>query len=780
MSIWSGMTTLGVQLQLKFYSLTGSVVGTSSSVTTTLNQTGWNRITVTGIAPAGAAFAIPQIVTQAATTSATTLQATAWQLEQSASSTSFATSGGWNQMWQGFVERWPQRYDKNGKYGLIDITAVDALAPLSQLTFANAIATYMDQQGPQYQFDLAAVGSAPDKPAGKAFPDLNGSGVGLDLVGSAITTGVSISSANQLGTLWNADGPVITLSNNQASSQGNAANASYLQWANSSGKTVTLPSAGWTRMICFRTGVTPGTGSTYTLSTLWAVTAGGFLSGTGDQSGAYLYIDSNGHVALNVKNSAGTALGVINTSIFVCDNDWHCAVASLSSDGKTIHVTVDGVYWFNTSSTGVASSTYTQDAVGTLIEDGGVDTQPFNGDLAWIAQWNTELSVNAQLDITLGFSSGWTGDSNPSRFNRILSLASFHPGSITNLSYVGSNAILGSISINGRSPLDVLQECADTECGQFTIDRNGNPSLHGQLWRWQQSQPKVTFGESVTSGEVPYKADITFEQDPAHLYNDIQVTCDGSQDLTSANALQEVQDATSQANYFPQTLQKTLNPQLVQGGLNVASYLLSQYKDPHTRLSGLSVDCASNPSALPALVNLNFADLVQVNRRPAEAPMKSLSCFIEQVSWSGDDTGKNLVASFQMSPASQYKYGIISATWGQLTAGIAAGVSTITVGKLNNVNLIAAQYVIPANYQMTLGFGTANAETVTIQSVQVVSAGYTSVQLTLASPTTKSHSASDYLCDIEPGNITLPPVGSYPTCFDNSSLTGGTQPLIGF
>jgi hypothetical protein len=780
MSIWSGMTTLGVQLQLKFYSLTGSVVGTSSSVTTTLNQTGWNRITVTGIAPAGAAFAIPQIVTQAATTSATTLQATAWQLEQSFSPTSFATSGGWYQMWQGFVERWPQRYDKNGKYGLIDITAVDALAPLSQLTFANAIATYMDQQGPQYQFDLAAVGTAPDSSTGKAFLDLNGTGVGLDFVGSGITTGVSISSTSQLGTLWNTPGPVITLSNNQASSQGNAANASYLQWAKSTGKAVTLPNGGWTRSICFRTGVTPGTGGTYSLSSLWAATAGGFITASGDRSGAYVYIDSNGHVGVNIQNSSGTSLSASASTTFVCDNNWHCAIVSLSADGKTLHLTVDDVWWFSTSGASVASGTYTQDVIGTCITDGGVDTQPFSGDMAWVAQWNSELSVNLQLDIGNAFATGWSGDLNGSRLLRIMSLANFQPGSGVGSRFVGSLATLGGITINGRSPLDVMQECADTEVGQFTVDRNGSPTLYGQLYRWIQNRPKVTFGENATAGEVPYQADITFEQDPAHLYNDIQVTCDGSLDLTDANTLQEAQDSTSQANYFPQTLQKTVNPQLVQGGLNVADYLLSQYKDPHTRLSGLSVDCVGNPGALPAVVGLNFADLVQVNRRPAEAPMKSLKCFVEQVSWSGDDTGKTLVASFQMSPASQYQYGIISATWGQLTAGVSAGATTITVGKLNNANLIAAQYVIPKNYQMTLGFGTANSETVTVQSVQTVSAGYTSVQITLASPTANSHSVNDFLCDIEPGNITLPPVGSYPTCYDNSSLTGGTQPLIGF
>jgi hypothetical protein len=79
---------------------------------------------------------------------------------------------------------------------------------------------------------------------------------------------------------------------------------------------------------------------------------------------------------------------------------------------------------------------------------------------------------------------------------------------------------------------------------------------------------------------------------------------------------------------------------------------------------------------------------------------------------------------------------------------------------------------------MTLGYGTATAETVTVQSVQTVTAGYTTVQLTLTAPTTKSHTAGDVICSPIPGGITLPPGGTYPTCFDAPGEFGNT--LIGY
>jgi hypothetical protein len=780
-----GMTSLHAELKVQWYGLSGNLIGASFGPSVALT-TSWQRVTLSGTAPAGAMFGLVLVLNDDAITATTTIRTTGWQFEQSASPTAYAYPGNWNQMWQGFVERWPQRYDKNGKYGLINLTAVDALAPLSQTTLGYVMPQALSQTQPanlQAAYTLGATSSSPDAPGKSAFLPYAGtqSSSALDIIGSNINTGVSISSATSLGTLWNSPGPVITLTNNQASSLGNNAGATYLRpWNGSS--SVTLPSSGWTRLIVFRTSVTPGTGGTFTESTLWSATAPGFQSGSGDQSGVQIGIYSGGNAVYKYQNSSGTNLFFQTGGINLCDGNWHAVFAALSADGKTAYVVADTVFSSNSASVSVGSSTYTADAIGTLLttNGSGENTQPFNGDIAYFAQWNTYLDPNTAIDLAKGFTSGWTGDTNATRAGRIVSLSGFKAGAYANFRFVGSQASMGGLSAVGRSPLDILQESADTEVGQFAADRNGVPTLYGQLWRWMQSQPRVTFGENATAGEIPYQADITFEQDPAHLYNDIQITCDGSVDLTNANALQEVQDATSQANYFPQTLQKTVNSQYVQGGLNIANYLLSQFKDPHTRLSGVSVDCAGNPNALIMLVGLNFADLVQVNRRPVGAPMKSLACFIEKISWSGDDTGRSLVASFQMSPASQYQYGVISATWGQLTAGVSAGATTITVGKLNNTNLIAAQYVIPPNYQMTLGFGTANAETVTVQSVQTVSAGYTSVQITLASPTANAHSANDYLCDVEPGNVTIPPTGSYPTCFDSSSLTGGTQPLIGF
>ncbi|MET7982517.1 LamG domain-containing protein [Streptomyces sp. NPDC005281] len=778
-----GMSSLGLQLRMQFYSLTGTLLGSATSSATSIT-TSWARLNCAGTAPAGAAFAVVSIATTATTTSATTVRATGWQLEQAAAATGWAGSGSWVQLWQGFVERWPQSYDKNGKYGLVDVTAVDALAPLSQLTYQNVMPGYASAIQPgnlQCLYDLAAPGASPDVPAGSAFLPYAGAQVGtggLDIVGANIVTGASITSTSDLGTLWGVPGPVTTLSSNQAAALGTSAGATYLAPWDGTDRLM-LPNGGWTRVICFRTTNQPGTGGRFNTATLWAATGPGYITGSGNQSVASLEIYNTGQLSIKLQNAGNTASCYVLNPVSVCDGNWHCAVISLSSDGKTARLVVDGVFSSPTAAASMGSSTYTVDAIGAMITTNGENTSPFNGDIAFFGQWNTELDAVSEGEMTRGFALGWSGDAVSTRIARLLSLAAFHPGSAASFSYLGSQGTLGAMDLNGRTALDAIQESADTENGQFSADRNGNPSLHGHLWRWIQNTPVATFGENLAGGEIPVKDDIKFEQDPAHLYNDIQVTCDGASDATDVTRMREVQDATSQAAYFPQTLTRTINPQSVVTGLGMANYLLSLYKDPHTRLQTLTVDLAHSPSVQVKVSKLNFADLVRVMKRPTLAPAKQIDGFIEQMEWSGDDTGAVLQLRAQISPNSQYRYWIISAAWAALTTSPASGVSVITVGPVSGNNSIAAQAVIPAGFTMVLGYGTANVETVTVQSVQTVSAGYSTVQLTLAAPTTKSHTAGDVICSPLPGS-TLPPGGSYPSCFDAAALFGGTSPLFGF
>lgn len=766
-----GDTSLPLQAQIGWYDLTGTFLARTTG-TTTATSTAWTRLTAAGTAPTSAAFAVASLGLAGATTAQTVVRATGWQLEQATTPTAWTGPGAWHQLWQGFVESFTQRYDQNGKYALTDVTGVDSLGPLSQLTLGPVMPDSLALTTPQWWFDLA-------NPVGTEFADNGGSSAVLDIVGAAITTGASITSTTTAGTLWNVPGPVVTLTNDQAATGGNTSGGTYLQPVADIGQ-VLLPSAGgWSRMICFRTTHLPGSSGSYSLATLWAATNDGFLAGSGTaQDGAYLFINADGHVALNVQKSDGTSLVATNPAVGVCDGDWHCAIASLSPDGTTATVTIDDTIWHNSAATD-QHGIYTRDAIGTLLVGSSINTQPFNGDLAYFAQWASELDGPTRDALARGFARGWSGDSIAGRIDNILTVAGFHPGSGITYRFIGSVGNLGSTTTNGQSPLQLIQTAADTENGQFVIDHNGTPTLYGHTWRWKQSTPRLTFGEDTAGGEIPYNADITFATDPAHLYSDVQITCSGAADATDTNQVQTASDATSQDTYFPQTLSRTINPQTVADGKNIADYLISQYKDPHTRVGQITVDLAHSPALQAQLAGLAFSDLVRVMRRPTLAPAKTLDGFIEQLAFSGDDTGQVLQARLQISPASQYRYWMYSAAWATLAADAAAGADRITIGPVSGDADIPAQYILAAGQQLVVGYGTAAAETITVASVTTVAPGYTTATVTLTGTLTAAHTAGETACEPLPSNVTLPPdPATYPTCFDGSAAFDAT--LFGF
>lgn len=766
-----GQSSVPLRLSITWYTLTGTVISTSQSSTVSIT-TGSTRLSATGSAPATAAFAVPSITTTATVTTATSVRATAWQFEHGPA-TGFVLAGQTVALWTGYAQAWPVTYDQNGKYGMSSVTFVDGLGPLSQGILPPAMPVLIDEYDPQASFDLATTTAD-----GHGFPDLSGGDATCTINGTTLTTGTAISSTTQQGTLWNTPGPVITLANSQDATLGNTSGASYLTPRLDDGSLLTANAGAWSRMICFRTTAVPNAGGLYSLATLWATTGPGFGGGSGDPAGVYCFINGDGNVGVNWKRTDGTSAGTANTFVNVCDGDWHCAIITVASDRMQLTIAVDNTLWNFIPTLPLTPGGYTQDTVGTLLIDPSTNTQPFNGDLAWFVHWSYQLTPGQDdLDLSSGLARGWSGDQAVTRAARILDLAGYPAAGA--LTWVGTLASLGSVTTDQRSPLDILQETADTDGGQIAITANGTPTAFGHLWRWLQTVPRVIFGENEQGGEVPYAGDVQFQQDPARLFNTIQVTCDGSVDLNDTNATQTSTDLDSQDAYFPQTLTRTVNPELVQGGKDIADYLLSQFKDPHTRVPSLTIDLASSPARQLAVMNLAFAQLVQVRKRPIGAPMKQLGCFIEQMTWSGDDTGK-LQLQLALSPASQYEYWMISAAWASLTTAAAAGAATVTVGPIQGNASIAAQYVLPTPYTMTLGFGTANVETVTVSAVQAVAAGYTSVRLTFAAATTHAHAVGDLICEPEPSNVTIPPGGVYPSVFDGASEIGGDTPLIGF
>ena len=105
-------------------------------------------------------LSLPSFV-QSATTAATTIRATAWQVEQERNRYVIGSRPvRRDQLWQGFVERWQQKYSQNGKYGICDVTCVDALAPLSQLTLGYVMPDQVAATNPNHMFPLSSAAAS--------------------------------------------------------------------------------------------------------------------------------------------------------------------------------------------------------------------------------------------------------------------------------------------------------------------------------------------------------------------------------------------------------------------------------------------------------------------------------------------------------------------------------------------------------------------------------------------------------------------------------------------
>ena len=753
-----GSTTQQITPRLSWYDINGNRISTSDGTPVTAPvQPSWATVTVSGTAPAGAISSRVEELLTAVPTAATTLYFTGWQLEQGAAATPWTAGGVVYPLWAGYVERWPQQWDQQGTYGLNDITAVDALATLANFKMSpNTIAQLLalnptrlypldDAQGTRWWRSLVAS-------KGALFAAASPLGAGT------ITAGTSVTGTGFVG----APGPVTNFANPAPSNFSGA--GSYLSLGNSGGPPT---SGGWTRLVCFRTTTVPTSAN----MTLWNATA----SNSG--SSASLYIDSNQYVNAQVTSAAGHSISTYVPTA-VCDGNWHMAAMILTPDGLTLNINVDGAGYYNTSTYDCHTSGITTDTLGMNV--GPVARyygNAYSGDLAYVAEVATN-NVPSFSDIAAGFSTGWSGEISAARAQRILSLSGYQGP----LGTQDATTAMGGASLAGQDAMSALQLVADSENGQVYVDGSGTVQLSGRLWRYYQSAPALLIGEQQAGGEIPYLADIAIDMDTTHIYNQVSVTNQSAPGAPQQPAATQPNNASSTA-YAPRTLPRTINvldPTVPQ---YAAQYLAQQYGQPLPRVAQLTIDPASNPALWSTVLALGYGSRVQVSRRPPPAPGAQpivVQQFVEHLAWDGDAQGK-LRATMQLSSATPHLgWWVVSSLHSTLQVQATAGASTITLGALTGSALNPAVAVLPAGTVFTVGYGTAAAEQVTVQSVGATVAGYTSVVITLTAALVSTHAAGLVVCQPLPSGYTLPalPAATFPASLDAGATLSAIGPRV--
>ncbi|MFD8142521.1 hypothetical protein [Streptomyces sp. NPDC059708] len=716
----------------------------------------WSLLTFTASAPANA-FGLSVTLATAATAAATcAIQVDGAQLEKGTAATAWAMPGVWYPMYNGYAERWPSAW-RDGVYGTVAPTCVDAFALLSQVTLSDPLTQEIASHNPRFLYRLddpqgstSASDSTGNFPAAQMAISKYGAG--------SLVFGTQVTSAAAGGAYTGSTGTVVTIDNPYPGTNF-IAGATFLKLGTAGIKGPADPNL-WVRTLAFRyTGPTP-VGAAY----MWSCMDGQRNGGGPAGSKIWLYLDNAGVPRFWIAGP--TAAGNIYTPAgapFCADGNWHWVLFGYNATNQQIVFSVDGnpaAYW------GSVPSTYTptgliSDNLGGYVDAtvGDGTTQNFKGDLAFAGEFQSW--VNGSTEITAlynAWKNSFAGESTSARYSRILSYAGWTgPQSIG----TGLTTSMGPADFAGQDALSALQAVVDTEGGTHFVDRAGVITFRARSARYNALTADFVFGERADLGEYPYE-DCRLDFDPTRLSNKITVTQKSSGQQFAA------QDQTSIAAYFPRPLNRTINTSSTAECQDAANYLLSRYKQPVTRINALKLHPSAQPALWPALLSMELGTRIRIMRRPPGLPAIQLDAFVESINWQMDDRGEAFVA-LQCSPVDSTPYAMFAAWHTTLNANVGSGASSIVINaSADNTNPLAAQ--IGFGQQIILGQGTANQETVTVSSVSTTTAGWATATLTLTAATTKAHTTGDIICEPLPTGTTDPATWDPTSQFDETAF----------
>lgn len=729
-----------------------TVTGTAATLTGSATAT-WTTITVSATAPSNPAMVYAGVQVLTAPPVTAQVQADGWQLEEAATASAWCCPGTWNPMFAGFVERWTSSYTLSGTYGVVQPTAVDAFALLSQQELKDALTMEITSHRPVYLYTLA------DPAESTSFTDSVGGYPAVPVRASkygsgTVAAGTAITSATPSGLYTGSSGTVVTITNPNPGAASNGGAASFLHL---SAVGIRGPLGNeFTRMIAFRyTGPTPTAGVD-----IWC--AVDVHAGANPSDELRLIINTAGAPAVIMGEASTGVLTLTATGFNVCDSNWHLAVFGYSNASQALFLSIDQDYVTTPTSGGPGSYfpfNIVTEAIGAFTSGifGYNTTFNFAGDVSYIAEFPQALSLTDINNLYSAWRNACQGESTDVRYARLLRYGGYTGN--TSLQ-PGLTTSMGPANIDGQDTVSALEAVVATENGAHYVARDGTITFKSRSARYNATAPSYTFGENTAAGEWPYE-DCQLDYDSTHLGNVVTVTqTNGGQEF-------HAQNKDSITNYATRTLSRSVNATDALECQDAADYLLSRYQQPATRVASLKLHPSAYPAMWPVCLSLELGTRVRVMRRPPGAPTIAIDCFVENITWDLDDHGEAFV-TLQCSPADLNPYAVFSAWHSTLASTITAGVSAITVrASADTTNPLAAQ-LGAFGQQLVLGQGTANQETVTIQSVGATSPGWTSAVLTLTAPTTKAHTAGDLVNEPLPSGVTDPSTYDTASAFDST------------
>lgn len=748
----SADATVQVGLSVQWYSQANVLLSATSTTTATVT-TSWARASVTGTAPAGAAFGriTVALAAPASTTAANTLYLTGWQAEAAGSASAWADPGVTQVLYSGYVERWPRTWDElNGTFGTSQLVCVDSLAALAQFTLRDPLLMEILALGPNFCFPLndpagsASVADAAGKrPAAPVEQSPYGAG--------SLTFGNGVTATSPAVTMVGGAGPVATFLNNPGSFQLGETYVSLHRTTLNPGP----PTTSWTRMLAFRASVTPGASNTYQI---WCSSP----RLTTENSFFEFAVLSSGDLFINFIDSPGTG-GVSWTSpSSVCDGNWHLAAVGVDLASGNSTAWFDGVQVATVGST-TTPSDLAVDVIGCLIQpDISVYADGFRGDAAYATEFPFLLTNTQMTNLYNSFRTASAGESSGARWRRVLSWVGW-TGPVA--ADAGATGSMGpATDLIGASALDALNNVAVTENGDSFAALSGTMTFKSRSAFYNSRTPVYTFGEGPpvgNFGEWPCEIG-SIDYDPSHLANVTQVQQYGGSTYQSA-------DATSQRRFFPRTFQRTVNTSSAPEARDAGTYLLGQLKDPHQRVDIIRL----HPSAIPGLFAVcarleKGMRIRSVYRPPGGAPPTTLDQFIQKIDWNWAPDANDVFVDLQASPADLQAYGVLAALHTTLNVQAASGQSKATINALADASTNQLVQSLPSGYSLRFEPGTPRDETLTLAAggIPATVVPWSTAQLTFTTNFAFTHAANSQVCEPLPTGYTDP------TTWDVSAVIG--------
>jgi len=358
------------------------------------------------------------------------------------------------------------------------------------------------------------------------------------------------------------------------------------------------------------------------------------------------------------NQSGSSTFDVWTSSVLVNDGRPHHVVATIGLTNSGLWV--DGVKATKTESNVTAGSSPFNASDGTvggksyyLLPDYACSKE-FVGIIDELIIWDSPLTT-AQITNHYEIGSGTFQNNERSdlRAGRILDLIDW-PTDGRDFG-VGLSTLAPFIT-GGKTALTALQEVEAAEQGMMFAGADGKVRF---ITRddFNKATTAATFGDST--GELGYQ-NIVIEQTDADIANQVTVS--------RANGGSSTQtDATSQAAYWPRTLE--LTDLIIDDDAfaeQLAKDLLRRYKNPQTRIRSLSGTIRGRSATdRQTMIDVGIGDRVTVKRRP-QGIGAAISQDLQVQSVNGELGTDNMVLSFELGPQPTQGFVLDSSTRGVL------------------------------------------------------------------------------------------------------------------